>query len=239
MDVIAGTPTALTIPFIIGNQPVAPDVGSVTYTLKDQLGAPMVGLTDIAYVTTGTTYQMQILVPSSAHQIDPARRFERRGVVVNFKLNGEEVQLTRAYRIVPEPLHTVTPAEVRAFIGIEEHELPDAHIDLLSAFLVVEKDVGAAELAAALTSGTTDEISANTLVRMRAVLDVLPSAKQRMAQSEKNGVKEFSRVDLKELDKLKGEAEKRYQEALEEIVIVTEVTPSLFLVTANTDAITG
>ncbi|MBD9544263.1 hypothetical protein IB276_32990 [Ensifer sp. ENS04] len=239
MDVIAGTPTALIIPFIIGNQPVAPDVGSVTYTLKDQLGSPMVGLTDIPYVTTPTTYQMQVLVPSSAHSIDPARRFERRGVVVNFKLNGEEVQLTRSYRVVPEPTHTVTPADVRAFIGIEEHELPDSDIDILSAFLLVEKDVGATELAAAITSGTTAELSANTLVRMRAVLDVLPSAKQRMAQSEKNGVKEFSRVDLKELDKLKKDAEDRYQEAYDDIVVTTETTVSLFLVTSNTDAITG
>lgn len=239
MDVIAGTPTALTIPFIIGTQPVAPDVGSVTYTIKDQLGAPMVGLTDVPYVTTSTTYQMQVLVPSTAHAIDGARRFERRGVVVNFKLGGEEVQLTRTYRIVPAPIHTVTPAEVRAFIGIEDHELPDADIDLLSAFLVVEKDVGATDLATALNSGTTAELSANTLIRMRAVLDVLPSAKQRMAQSEKNGVKEFSRVDLKELDKLERKAAERYQEAYDDVVVVTETNISLLLTTTNTDAITG
>jgi hypothetical protein len=239
MDVIAGTPTAITIPFIIGTQPVAPDVGSVTYTIKDQLGVPMPGLTDIAYMTTATTYQMQILVPSSAHAIGAARSFERRSVVVNLKVNAEEVQFTRSYRVIPQPIHAVTPAEVRGFIGIEEHELPDTDIDLLAAFLLVEKDIGAAELATALTSGTTAELSANTLVRMRAVLDVLPSAKQRMAQSEKNGVKEFSRVDLKELDKLKKEAEERYQEAYDDIVVTTETTPSLFLVTANTDAITG
>lgn len=239
MDVIAGTPTALTIPFMVGNQPAAPDVGSVTYTLKDQLGTPMAGLTDVTYDTTPTTFQAHILLPSSAHVIDPARRFERRVVVVNFKLNDAEMQITRPYRVVPEPLHTTTAAEVRAYIGIEEHELPDEDIDLVAAFLVVEKDLGAAPLATALASGTAEEISANTLIRMRAVLDVLPSAKQRMAQSEKNGVKEFSRVDLKELDKLELKAAQRYQEALEELSVREEVTPTFFLITTNTDAITG
>lgn len=239
MDIIGGTPSALTIPFIIGNQPVAPDVGSVTYTIRDHVAAPMDGLTDIAYLTTPTTYQMTILVPSSAHQIDAARRFERRSVVVKFQVNGAEVQITRNYRVVPELLHSTTADQVRSFIGIEEHELPDSDIDILSAFMAVEKVVGAAELTAALSSGTTAELAANTMICMRAVLDVLPSAKQRMAQSEKNGVKEFSRVDLKELDKLKGEAEDRYQEAFDEIVVRTETTVSYFLVTTNTDAITG
>lgn len=239
MDIIAGTPSALTIRFQVGDQPVAPDVGSVTYTIKDQSGAAMAGLTDLAYVTTSTTYQMMVLVPSSAHTINSGRRFERRTVVVNFTVNAAPVQLTRTYRIVPELAHTVTPAEVRAFIGIEAHELPDDDIDILSAFMLAEKDVGEAELAAALISGTTAEIAANTLIRMRAVLDVLPSAKQRMAQSEKNGVKEFSRVDLKELDKLGAIAEARYEEAYDEIVVRTETNVSLFLTTSSTDAITG
>jgi hypothetical protein len=239
MDVIAGTPTALSIPFIIGTQPVAPDAGSVTYTIKDQLGTPMVGLTDIPYVVTGTVYELKILVPSSANQITGTRRFERRNVVVNFKVAGEEMQISRVYRVVPEPSFTVTASDVRAFIGIEDHEMPDEDIDLLSAYLVVEKDVSADILTAALTSGTTDEIAANTLIRMRAVLDVLPSAKQRMAQSETNGVKQFSRVDLKELDKLKIEAERRYQEAVDELVVVAETNISFFLAVSGTDAITG
>jgi hypothetical protein len=237
MDVFAGTPTALTIPFIIGTQPVAPDAGTVTYTIKDQLGTPMDGLTEIAY--TGTGYELKILVPSTAHQITGQRRFERRTVVVSFKVSGEIMQISRTYRIVPEPIYTVEAGDVRAFIGIEEHELPDDDIDLLSAYLVVEKDVTAEVLTAALQSGTTDEISANNLIRLRAVLDVLPSAKQRMAQSETNGVKQFSRVDLKELDKLKLEAERRYQEAIDELVTVTEVNVSVFVAVTGTDAITG
>jgi hypothetical protein len=239
MDIIGGTPSALTIPFMVGDRPVAPDLGSVTYTVRNQAGAAMPGLEDIPYVTTSATYQMTVLVPSSAHQIDPTRSFERRTVVVKFTVQGQEVQLNRAYRVVPEPVHTTTGQQVRAFIGIEEHELPDSDIDIFSAFLTVEREIGADELAAALVSGTTAELAANTLICMRAVLDVLPSAKQRMAQSEKNGVKEFSRVDLKELDKLKIEAEKRYQEAIDQVVTKNEVTPSFFLVTSNTDAITG
>lgn len=237
MDVIAGAPAALTIPFLIGSQPVAPDAGTVTYTLKDQLGTPLAGLTDLSYVGTG--YEMKILVPSTAHGIAVGRRFERRTVVVNFLAGGEQMQISRTYRVVPEPIYTVTPADVRAFIGIEDHEMPDDDIDLLSAFLVVEKEISAGILSAALSSGTTDEIAANTLIRMRAVLDVLPSAKQRMAQSETNGVKQFSRVDLKELDKLKMEAERRYQEAVDELVIQANVDLSLFLAATPTDVITG
>jgi hypothetical protein len=199
----------------------------------------MDGLTDLAYVSNPTTYQMVVLVPSTAHQIDPARRFERRSVVVKFKVQGEEAQITRNYRVVPELLHSTSAGQVRAFIGIEDHELPDGDIDILSAYMAVEKVVGAAELVTTLSSGTTDELAANTMICMRAVIDILPSAKQRMAQSEKNGVKEFSRVDLKELDKLKIEAEHRYQEAMDQIVAKVETNISVFLVTANTDAITG
>lgn len=239
MDVIGGTPAALTIPLVIGKQPVVPDVGSVTYTVFDQANAPISGLVDVPYMTTTTTFQLQILIPSIANSIASGRRFERRRVVVSFLALGQEVQITRSYRVVPDLPHSITPQVVRAFIGIEDHELPDADIDILSAYLTVEKAVTESVLTDALQSGTTLEIAANTLISMRAVLDVLPSAKQRMAQSEKNGVKEFSRVDLKELDKLGAEAERRYQTALDEIVVVTAVNVSLFLTAVGTDAITG
>lgn len=237
MDILAGAPAALTIPFIIGTQPVAPDPGSVTYTLRDQTNTPMVGWTDVPY--SGTGYEMKVLISSQAHRISGARRFERRTLVVTFKTGGEEMQITRTYRVIPEQLHDTTAADVRAFIGIEEHELPDDDIDLLAALLVVEKELTPAVLNRALVSGTTDELAANTLIKMRAVLDVLPSAKQRMAQSETNGVKQFSRVDLKELDKLKFEAERRYQDAFDELVIVNETNVSIFLVATGADVITG
>ena len=239
MDVVGNTPAALAIPFAVDSQPVVPDVGSVSYTIRDHSGTPLAGLIDIPYLTQADSYQMQILIPSSAHMISISRRFERRSVVVSFKIDGGEAQIVRSYRVIPEPLHTVSPKDVRSFIGIEEHELPDADIDLFSAFMAVEKDVGMDTLHAALVSGTTDELAGNTLVRMQAVLDVLPSAKQRMAQTEKRGVKEFSRVDLKELDKLKIAAEDRYQEAYDEIVVAVETNVSVFLISTNTDAITG
>ncbi|WP_454287255.1 hypothetical protein [Rhizobium arsenicireducens] len=239
MDIIGSTPAAITIAFATGDLPVAPDVGSVTYTLRDQAGAIVAGLIDVPQTTTDTTYEVQIHIPSAAHNIGAGRRFERRTLTTKFTVGGAEALVTQAYRVVPELAYSVTSETVRAFIGIEVHEMPDDAIDLLSAYLAVEKVMGTAALGTALVSGTTDELSANTLICMRAVLDVLPSAKQRMAQSEKNGVKEFSRVDLKELDKLKIEAEKRYQEALDELVVISTTTVSLFLTTANIDAITG
>lgn len=239
MDIIKGAPAAIAVQFIVGNQPVAPDVGSLTYTLLDQAGTAMAGLVDVPISSTPTTYQTLVVLPQAAHDIATGRRFERRKLVINFEANGQPIQLTRSYRVVPDLPHTVTADQVRAFIGIEKHELPDDDIDVFSAFMAVEKAVTESVLSTALTSGTTNEIAANTMITMKAVLDVLPSAKQRMAQSEKNGVKEFSRVDLKELDKLGVEAERRYQAALDEVVVTTEVTVSLFLASTPTDVITG
>lgn len=239
MDVIAHSPAALAIAFILGDQPVAPDVGTVRYTVQDQVGASLPDFIDVPIITTATTYQALLLISADAQTIAVGRRFERRTVVVGFQVQGLNAELRRLYRVVPDLPHTVTAQQVRGFIGIEPHELPDDEIDLVAAYFAVEADVGEAELAIALTSGTSTELDANTLVCMKAVLNVLPSAKQRMAQSEKNGVKEFSRVDLKELDKLGIEALRRYEEALGKIVVTTETTPSLFLTAVGTDAVTG
>lgn len=239
MNVVVSTPVALVINFLVGSTPVAPDVGSVSYSVFDQAGTVVPGLLDLPVATTPTTYQTPLLIPGSANTISAGRRFERRKVVISFEVGGQAVQITKTYRITPDLPHSVTPQSVRAFIGIEAHELPDEDIDIFSAYLAVEDDVSEATLAAALVSGTREEFAANTLVEMRTVLSVLPSAKQRMAQSEKNGVKEFSRVDLKELDKLAVEAERRYNEALDKVVVTTETSVSLFLTTTNIDAITG
>ena len=239
MDVVVSTSAALLINLTVAGLPVAPDVGSVAYSVLDQAGTQLAGLVDLPITTSASTYQVPVIVPGSANTIGAGRRFERRKVVVKFQTNGQEVHASRTYRVVPALPHAVTPQSVRAFIGIEAHELPDDDIDIFGAYLAVEEDVTEAALTAALISGTAQEFAANTLVEMRTVMNVLPSAKQRMAQSEKNGVKEFSRVDLKELDKLSVEAERRYNEALDKVVVTTETNVTLFLTTTNTDAITG
>ena len=239
MDFFIGTDVNLKIVLQRDGEPFIPDVGSVKYTVHDHTGAPISGLQDVDVVTTTTTFAVSVNVPAAQNQVAVQRKFERRTVVVTCSRDGVAHRQIGTYRLVPFANYSVTTAQVRSFIGVQEKELEDEDVDLFAAFLFVEEDFGAANLIDALNSGTTREIAANECIKLRAVLEVLPSVKQRIAQQESHGTIGFQRASITDLNGVETAARDRYYSAKMAALGLTEGTITLVLTTTDADPITG
>lgn len=240
-DFLAGADVTLMVMLSDAGTPQVPDADSLTYTVRDQAGSTITGLIDVPITTGPTTFQVPITIPAVNNSIADGRRFEKRMVAINYLVNGVGKQQMVAYRLTTFLNHSVSPSQVRGFIGVQQYELPDDDIDLMSAFLKCEKLVGLDVLSDALSSGTTTELTANTLIRMQAVLDVLPSLKQRVAQSETNGPKGFTRPTIRDFSEIEQSARDRYSDALSELTNANAngSTFTLAVLTQDTDPITG
>lgn len=240
MDHQAGQQAVVLVSLMRDNMPMIPVSGTVTYTLLDHTGTPLVGHQAVAVDTTATTTELRLVMPADANVIDPARAFERRTILVNYESQFGPTQVTFRYRLLRTLNFTTSVQDVRNFLGINEHEMADDAIDLAKAYFEVEQDLLPVSLADLLVTGTIVEISAETCICMRAVLNVLPSVRQRIAQSEADGVRSFSRPTVAPLGELEAQAIARYRSArLTALGIEDTVTLAYMLVTNDVDPIIG
>ncbi len=240
MDYIGGLDANVPFTFIREGAPFIPDVGTVTFTVLNHVGVAIAGLTDVPVTTTTTTFQFNVHIPAVNNDIDVLKSFERRTIVVSYQKDGVYERDVLGYRVIPVAHYSVEPKDIRSFIGLQDKELGDEDIDLFASYLYVQKDLGTSySLDSLLVSGTTQELAANEMIRMRGVLDVLPSVRQRISQEETNGVTGFKRLTIKDFDAIEAVALGRYAAALSETVISTETATTLVLFTEDADPITG
>lgn len=239
IDFLSGKDITVVIPLIVDGVPVIPTAGSVTYTLYDHGLLPIVGYIDVPVTTTSPTSSLSIPLPQSVNQIAVGKKFERRRVVVNLVSSGKPHIFQFTYRLVPLLNHSVTTASVRDFLGVRQTELPDEAIDLVQAYFEVEGDIAPTPLDTILSSGTISEIAANEAIRMKAVINVLPSIRQRIAQMESNGVLQFQRPNMEKLDRLEQEAWNRYSMARDRAANLDESNLTFVVTTTDADPITG
>lgn len=239
MDQLVGYNGSIAVQFLLRGQPAVPTVASVFYTIFDHSGAAMVGYTDVAVTTNGTTTQISVALPSAILTIGGSKKFETRVLLVRYTINGLAYAIRRTFRVVPLLNHSVTPGMVRGYTGLNERELMDEDIDLLMAYLSVETDCTTAFLTTALSSGTETEMMANEAIMLKAVINLIPSLRQRVAQTETNGIVGFSRPKIIDFDKMFEGASSRYGELINTVAGRTESSPTLMVVTQPTDPVTG
>ena len=238
LSFVENTPAIVAIRFG-DDKPIIPDAGSVTYEIRDAMGNALTGYENLPVETGPTTYQTSLRIPAAVMQIGANRLFDRRTIVVYFNDNGVSAMRSIAFRILKWIPHSVTEESVRQFCGVGNRELPSDAIDLFTAYMQVEKVLGAEALDLALTSGTQAEIAANTLIRMTAVLQILPSLQHRVLQREEDGVMAYQRMNIKNFDDIRQAALDHIREAYGEIQTVSPVAMTLVVTTQEADAITG
>ena len=167
IDITSGTVGTITIPLLEGKAPLVPEAGSVFYSILDQTGAATT-VTARPVTTDVTTHTLRLELPAEVNTIAEGRLFEKRVVLVTFRWAGSTRQIETFYRVLPRLAHTVTPDDVRNYLGISEHEISDESIDLPAAYFYVEADFKPVSLATVLTSGTVAEIAANTCITLQA-----------------------------------------------------------------------
>lgn len=240
-DFLSGEIVNLTFRYGEGSEPTIPDVGTVTYTVLDHSGNAIAGLTNVSVTTSSSTFQSTIAVPAINNTIDPSKSFERRTVFVRYQKSGEYFYQRVGYRLIPFLAYTATPEHVRAFLGVNKNELPDSDIDLFASYLFVSEAFTDPNLFTdALLAGDNTELIANEALVMRAAIDIIPSLQNRVAQSEKDGVRGFDRIKITDYSALLAEAYRRYNAAIGVIgsnVVALDYT--LLITTQDTDPVTG
>lgn len=232
---LADEDITLRIPLRVNGEPVVPDAGSVTFTVRDNTGQVVVDKEPVVMATASSEATVTILAAHNAL----TGRFGQRVVVVNFAKSGRPLSMRESYRLTAWLNTSVVEDDVRNFIGVDRGELPDSAVDIADAYLDVEQAVGAAPLEAALASGDRLQTLANRMILARSVLNVLPGLPMRLSQSESNGVFSATRAKI-DFDKLADAAEAMYAEGLAELVFELDVNQDLLIAPALApDPITG
>ena len=239
MDYVGGTDTLLTHRFVRSGEPFVPDTGTVKYTVSDHDAVPISGLVNVPVTTNNSTFQITFVVTAINNAISLSKDFERRFVSVSYERDGQAYTDEFQYRLRPATKYSVSAQDVRSFIGLQDKELEDFEIDLFNSYLIAKRDLGTISIDTLLSSGTIQELAANGMIKAQAVLSVLPSVKQRMAQEETNGVTGFKRVQIKDLLDVELAARNLYANALTELVIPVDAALTLVLTTTDADPITG
>ncbi len=242
MDVVSSTPVTLWVDFEAPQGLVIPDVGSVTYSLYDGAGIPLLALEALTPEAEATG--VSIKIPAVSNVVAPERDFERRIVLVHWTAGGRSYSARQGYRVIDLPLYGTTPDDVRAYLGINEDELRDEEVDLFSAYVALSGVVTKDKLDAALAAGTLAELNANRAVMLTAVVSLFPSLRYRIAQSKTDGTLKFERLKdataFADLVQLATDELARLTQGLTGDTSANDVIPTLIqLTTITTDPVTG
>lgn len=239
MDTLVGYDIVVPFTFMVNGQPKIPTSGTVKYTVYGHNGVALVGLTDVNVTTGIATTSVSISIPSANATIAVGKRFETRNIIVQAMIEGKLQLFQKKVRVVPYLNHSVSPEQVRSYIGLNFSELPDDAIDLFNAYLALENRTSEASLTSALSSGTFLEQRANEAIKLQAVIDLIPSLKQRLAQSQTNGLVAFTRPNNIDFDGMLDTATSRYADLVSAITNVAVTTPTLLVFNNPTDPVTG
>jgi hypothetical protein len=163
-------------------------------------------------------------------------------VRVDFTAGGAPQAAEFAYGVSNFVPTTATPAAVRAEIGAQFEEVPDADIDVITAYFDLI-DAGAAN-DAALAAGGAAPRAGNRAVVLQAAVSLLPSLQTRLLQQEASNNASYARPKL-DFDALRSDLLAGLQKELLNVSAALAGTAfvlpdtSHFLVTSPTDPVTG
>jgi hypothetical protein len=170
-----------------------PPLGTVVWVARDITGTQLA--TGTITPTTGAVSTV-ITVPAQYNTLgvnDPLR--VTRDLSWSYTTTGGARAGRERYfveGVIPFP---VSEASVRNMLGAPDHNLPDAEIDLVSAYWRMQTDATAALL---LTFEQTDGVDAAIIARgieAMAALEVLPTMPLRMALKEGSATDSYTRFD--------------------------------------------
>lgn len=192
----AGSPFAHYVEFSTGLP-----TGAVSFELLDHTGAAL---------TTGTVTPAQgavgqLITINGSYNTCTLPLMEIRTLTYSYTTATGLVSDRIGYRVDrPIPLG-VSPEGVRSKLGLSEHEIKDAEVQLLEAYAEFLNMVGSTAITTAAAAGDRTTLLAIGAVEALAALSLLPSLQLRAAQRETSGTNEFSRFNSIDWDMLRDE----------------------------------
>lgn len=228
----AGENVTLNFDFKVDGQFVVP--ASASYTLRNHLGAAVGSAVNL----TGLTTTVSIQIEADDNTLTTGALYENRYVLVTFTYNGRSYTLVQPYKITAFVPITATPADVRRLTGLTENELPDAEIDVLSAYFQLF-DSFSTDFSSALTATNYKNRQANEAIALQAAIDVASSFPLRAPVSARSEDSQFARIAGLDFAAMELELRRKLQQALTAVISVEETTVEVFSVATPTDPVTG
>lgn len=229
----AGEAVTLVVDYTIDGQFVVPD--SAAFQLRDPSGTLLLSGSLTAESTTES-----ITIPAPQNILGGGNSFETRFLQVQFLHDGHTYDQRLSYRISAFMPFTGTPAHVRAELGLDFSELPDADIDLPAAYL--ELTATTATLIPAFLLGSVRGLAANQAVVLQAAINVASSLELRTGittRSEDHLFTRSNQIDFAALAaRLQARLAKLIGTAIGEVVVLN-TGGALFTLSTPTDAVTG
>ncbi len=216
------TASSHTLPFLVDGQYVVPDHDSVFFAVFGPNVSILVVDTPVDHA--GMT---QVSVTISAVVNTPSAVTEPRWIVYRFTVGGLPYTAQVVYTVTPPILLTVSPDHVRAELGVSLAELPDNDLDLVAAVL---------DLTAGYPSATQTQLDKASV--LSEALRVLPSCRNRAAQTVISGTEEFTRAKP-EWDRLESDLRGRLFTLLDSMTTTPSVARTYLTISTPTDPVFG
>lgn len=228
----AGESVTLNFDFKVDGEFVVPS--SASYTFRNHLGVETGSPISLSNLTTSASIQ----IPAESNTLGAGALYENRYVLVNFSHGGRSYKLVQPYKITSfVPIVTV-PGDVRRLTGLTENELPDAEIDILSAYFQLFDSFGT-DFSNQLVSTTFRNRQANEAIALQAAVDVASSFPLRVPVSARSEDSQFSRIANLDFTEMHLELRRRLQQTLTSVIAVDETLIEVFSVATPTDPVTG
>ena len=228
----AGENVTLNFDFKVDGEFVVPT--SASYTLRNHAGLAVGGAVNL----TGLTTSRSIEIAASNNTLANGALYENRYVLVTFVHNGRSHTVVQPYKITSFVPIAATPTDVRRLTGLAENELPDAEIDILSAYFQLFDSFGT-DFSGQLTATTFKNRQANEAIALQAAVDVAVSFPLRVPVSARSEDSQFARVATLDFAAMELELRRKLQQALTAVISVEETTVEVFSVATPTDPVTG
>lgn len=239
---LEGTPQSVIMEFAVDGQPVIPDANSIYFTAWNHLGVQIEGYDFVPAVDAIPT-QMKVVMSEALNSIAADALFETRYLRADFMHNNKPYAVLTTYGLYRMVPMTATPHGVRALVGADTSELPDADIDLIAAYIELMGSYSEI-LPGALRRTDAVGLTANRAIALQAAVTICPSLQSRLLKSEKADNAGFQRADMDFL-KLENDLRANLASSLEEILRASGASSTvfeshtIFAVTKQTDRITN
>lgn len=232
-----GKDFAYKINFVVDGQPVQATSATMTVTRNDGTIVGDFDEKDLTIPPEGYAVTEVIEAADNTASVPNELRY----IEVAFVFNDQTYFLRDYYMLRANMNFPLTVDEIRAVLGADGSEIPDSWIDIFAAYAAVQADVPDTNLDNILSSGSDLLPTLIAAVKYKAAMGLIGSAQSAMFQSEQADntlYKRFAKIDFTGLQNtLAGQ----YSAALLLLAGNTTggTTPTLAIVTAETDYITG
>lgn len=216
-------------------EPVVPDSGTFTWTLRGQDGTILSGPTTVSGIVDT---KAKVSVASTLNVISGSALYEKRTLITSWLVGTFPFTHQQTYRITNWLNYSITLDDVRTFVGAGNGFVADDEMDLVQAYLDVASVITSTTLNAALIAGGDYETAANRAIVAQVVISLIPSMQARFIKKESDGQISVENGDIDLMD-LERRASDLLSRSLNLIGSRAVITPTFIVAATRTDPVTG